>query len=485
MRVCVLQPSYRDSRTSPIRELDSQRDLTALLAGHEVEHLFLDKATVVPQLSHARADVFVNLCDGAWDEDTPGLDVVQTLERRRVAFTGAGSSFYDPSRAVMKQLCYYQGVATPAFVFADSAAGIEEALARLRFPLFVKPRHGSNSVGIDERSRVTTASQLREQAARVIEQFGGALIEEFIEGRELSVLVASDPRDEESPRSFRPVECVFGEGPTFKTFDAKWKGARNPWRSCTDDALAESLTRMTREMFVGLGGSGYARADIRVDREGRLWFLELNPNCSIFYPDDNGATADVILALDGCGKARFAEQIIEFALHRRQLASLPYVIRFDPLSGYGMHAARDIAAGERIVVYEEQPHVLVSRQRVEALWGARKKEWFKHFAYPLTDELWVMWDSDPERWKPINHSCDPNSWVTGLDLCARRAIARGEAITMDYATMYTKRDVDFRCECGSALCRGAWEGEDHLKPWFQERYGEHVTDYVKGKQRQK
>ena len=47
-------------------------------------------------------DVYFNLCDGAADEDTPGIEVVQALERHRVPFTGATSTFYEPSREAMK-----------------------------------------------------------------------------------------------------------------------------------------------------------------------------------------------------------------------------------------------------------------------------------------------------------------------------------------------------------------------------------------------
>jgi hypothetical protein len=39
-------------------------------------------------------------------------------------------------------------------------------------------------------------------------------------------------------------------------------------------------------------------------------------------------------------------------------------------------------------------------------WNASYQDFFRHYAYPLTDELYVLWDDDPEQWRPINHSCD-------------------------------------------------------------------------------
>ncbi len=182
--------------------------MAALLPGDEVEHAFIDKATAVRQLRDLEADVFVNLCDGAWDEDTPGIEVVRELELRGRAFTGAGSAFYDPTRRVMKQICHYAGVATPAHVFVHAAADVAEALERLRLPCFVKPHHGYNSVGIDERSRVETPEALAAAAERMIREFGGALVEEYVAGRELSVLVASNAADPGAPFVHRPVECL-------------------------------------------------------------------------------------------------------------------------------------------------------------------------------------------------------------------------------------------------------------------------------------
>jgi len=96
---------------------------------------------------------------------------------------------------------------------------------------------------------------------------------------------------------------------------------------------------------------------------------------------------------------------------------------------------------------------------------------------------YVMWDPDPHNWVPINHSCDPNVWVTGLNMTARRPILFGESITFDYATMYTSNPVNFKCLCGTSLCRGMWQGNDYLQQWFKERYGTHVTDFVQHEQK--
>jgi D-alanine-D-alanine ligase len=484
VKVAVLQASGEGSNAIYL-PYDSRVDLSQWLPGHEVEHVFVDKLRAVAQVRATHADVYVNLCDGSWEEDTPGIEVVQTLERLQRAFTGADSVFYDPTREVMKRVCEYWDIDTPGYVFARHPLDVNEALDRLRFPCIVKPENGYSSVGLTERSRVSSAEELREQAARIIDEFGGALIEEFVDGREFSVLVASNPSSRQEPLTYLPIEHAFEPGVTFKTFDYKWKWPTPHVRlPCRDEALGNRLRQMSADVFLALRGNGYARTDIRLDRDGRPYFLEINPNCGVFYPDDNGGTADDILLLDGTGKAKFLEQMIEFALVRQRSLERPYHVRVSRQGGRGLFAARDIAAGEVIYQLEQRPHVLVSRTRVEREWSPRYREFFRQFAYPLTDEIYVLWDDDPEAWKPINHSCDPNAWVTGLDLCARRAIRAGEEITMDYATMYTEQQHTFECACGTLLCRGSWRADDYLQAWFIDRYGEHVTDYVRNKQRQ-
>src|SRR6185436_8132603 len=109
-----------------------------------------------------------------------------------------GSAFYDPTRQQMKEACRREGVRTAAHVFARDERGANEALERLRLPCFVKPAHGHGSDGIEASSRVTTPAELRAQTAKIVRSFGGALIEEFIPGRELTVLIATNPEDEEN-----------------------------------------------------------------------------------------------------------------------------------------------------------------------------------------------------------------------------------------------------------------------------------------------
>jgi len=139
-----------------------------------------------------------------------------------------------------------------------------------------------------------------------------------------------------------------------------------------------------------------------------------------------------------------------------------------------------IRAGETIVEREATPHRLVTLSEVEACWSDAERERFRTHAWPLTDETWVVWGRNPDDWMPIDHSCDPNAWLQGLNLVARRSIRLGEEITVDYATLFNERMPAFACRCETPMCRGTIRGSDYLAD-FVDRYGEHVSDYVRAK----
>ncbi|HKK28498.1 MAG TPA: SET domain-containing protein-lysine N-methyltransferase [Gemmatimonadota bacterium] len=485
MRICLLTNQDLDGGSFP--EDDWPCDPRPFLPDAEWEVAVLEKATAVrrvEELSRRGFDLFFNLCDGAWDEDTPGIQVVQALERLGLPFTGAGSTFYEPSREAMKRVCRAWGLDTPAYAIAREWADVERAADTLRFPLIVKHPSSYASLGLTRASRVETPGALLRQAERMMDRYAGALIEEFIEGRECTALVAENPDAPGDPVTYAPIEYRFPAGETFKHADMKWVDYRAleafPVR---EDELAAALRRDAALFFRGMRGAGYGRCDFRVDREGRRFVLEINPNCGLYYAPEDAGSADLCLLHDEAGHEGFTRQIVRAALARHACRQRPWEVRPRGEDGYGLHAARPIAEGERILAFEEREHRLVSLSRVQASWDERERAWFERYAWPLTEETWVIWSRDPEAWKPVNHSCDPSAWLEGLDVVARRPVGAGEEITLDYATFYNERMPAFECDCGTEACRGIVRGTDYLEA-FLDRYGEHVSDYVRRKRRE-
>lgn len=485
MKVTVLHPSYAES-AHPFVGLDPDGAVRPLLEalGHAVEEVWVRKATAVRQVvaaARAGCDAVVNLCDGGWDDDAPGPEVVAALERLGVAFTGAGSRAYDPTREAMKMACHAAGVRFPAYVMARTDADVARAAAELRFPLLVKHPQGFASVGLTPDSRVADAAALAREARRTIAAYGAALVEEFVEGAEYTVLVA-EPREgvEEEAWALAPVRFDFPPGETFKHFALKWEGFRAMAMHVeADAALAERLREAAALAFAALGADGYARCDLRVDAAGDVYLLEVNPNCGIFYPEGSHGGADHSLAHTPGGAAGFLAHLLACAVRRRDRARVPWEVRYRRGRGFGLHATRALAAGETAVRYEEEAHALVSGARVGRAWRGLRRRWFGEYAWPLGDDVHVLWSADPSAWRPVNHACDPNTWLDGLDLVARRAVAAGEELTADYATFCGPAMAAFACACGAAACRGVVRGDDHLRAELRARYGAHVSDWVR------
>jgi D-alanine-D-alanine ligase len=78
---------------------------------------------------------------------------------------------------------------------------------------------------------------------------------------------------------------------------------------------------------------------------------------------------------------------------------------------------------------------------------------FREYAYPISEEVYILWDQDPVNWAPQNHSCDPNTYYDGLNVYAKKNIIQGEELTLDYATITDETAAPFECRCGSPVCR--------------------------------
>lgn len=463
MRICILQSSYTS---------DSHRsDPTRWLPEHTCEHHYIDKATANRQvfaLARGGFDVFINLCDGCEGDDEAGIEVVHALERLGVAFTGADSGFYAATREAMKLAACACGLSTPHFMFVDGPAGADLAAERLRFPLLVKHPNGYSSVGMTRGSRVDDVEALRAEVARFVDGYGGALIEEFIAGREFTALVVEGPGGE--PVAFTPIEVHLPPGESFKHHALKWEdfeGITNT--AVADAALRERLADASSRLFAAIDGSGYGRCDFRLADDGELHVLEINTNPGVFYPTDLAGSVDEILFHDDRGHRGFLDLILDAAQRRARARARRCGVASNTRDGVYLYALAEIAAGELVVPGERQRFQLATRPHQ----GAPRAGEFL-----LDRELVAVWREQPGQWRPLRHACDPNAWFRGLDLVARRPIARGEAITVDHATLAVDFAA-FTCACGSSECRGVVRGDDHASPTVIGKYGDHVAPAVR------
>ena len=289
------------------REIDEWRteyDVISTLkaSGHEVRCLgVLDSLTELRvAVADWKPDVVFNLLEEFDGIVTYDQHVVAFLELLRQPYTGCNPRglLLSRDKSLCKQLLTFHRVPTPQFAVFRRGTRFR-APRKLKFPLFVKSTVEDASLGIAQASVVEDSAHLKERIGFVHEQLAtDALVEEYIEGRELYVGVLGNER-----LSRLPVwEMVFGTMPhnlaAIATRKVKWDKRYQQRYGITTRAAADlppavvaRLDRLSRRIYRALGLSGYARMDFRVTNEGQIYVLEANANPNLEATEDFAESA--------------------------------------------------------------------------------------------------------------------------------------------------------------------------------------------------
>lgn len=268
-------------------------------------------------------DVYLNICEGYEEGEEwayQGIDVVNALEELNLPYTGATPWFFDPTREEMQAAADAHGV---GFARGYRVTGVEEAqrlVQNLRYPIMVKHPKSYGSTGMFRESRIDAPEQLAGQVERVCKEFGAARMEEFIVGKEYNVLVVDNPDDLENPIAYPPAELVFPPGEEFWHTDVKWDyNVPFDFKQVTDPDLVARLHDTAIRMYKAINGVSYGRCDIRMNEQGELFVLEINPNAAIMLKPEEYGPADYMILYDEGGYKLFFERIIRVALMRHQM----------------------------------------------------------------------------------------------------------------------------------------------------------------------
>ena len=302
-----------------IDEFRTEYDVTAALekAGHEVRALGLgdNLAELRSIITEWKPDVAFNLLEEFQGIVTYDQYVVAFLELMKLPYTGCNprGMMISRDKALSKQILAYHRIPTPGFAVIKK--GQRYRLPRkLKFPLFVKSVTEDASLGISQASLVQDAEKLQERIQFIHDQTNSdALIEEYIEGRELYVGVLGNDR----LRTFPVWEMDFGTLPDvmagIATRKVKWDrryqkkhGIRTGAAQNLPEGCAAYLDKLSKRIFRSLYLSGYARMDFRMRPDGSVFVLEANCNPNISREED---FADSALAA-GMEYPALLEQII-------------------------------------------------------------------------------------------------------------------------------------------------------------------------------
>lgn len=454
MKICVLLPDYSTSNID-YQLYDPARDISHLLPNDIVDTIFLNKISTYKQLKDASKkeyDIYVNLCEGYLDWTVPSIDVIYSLDLLNLPYTGPNTTLYDPTKELMKYVAFCADIATPSFQIIKKISEINDIY--LSFPLFVKPAKAGDSLGIDENSLVHDIDELQKQIINIIEEYDELIIEEYIDGREFTVLVSANV-NRQTCETYTPVEFVFPENYTFKTYSLK-TSELHPKANIpvTDIELKERLCNAAKDIFIAFNGVGYARLDFRMNNDGKLFFLEINFTCSVFYKDGFEGSADYILKYDNRGQAGFLKNIIEEGIARHKNKQKCYTRKGNSIAGYGIFATKNIAANEIIFKGEEKAQRIVSKKYVDKNWTPKQQNDFARYAYPISKNVFILWDENANEWAPQNHSCNANTAYDGLNVIAIKSIKKDEELTLNYSHLINNTAQSFVCKCGTPNCIG-------------------------------
>lgn len=293
--------------------------------GHTVVPLNTDRRFPA-RVCNANVDIVFNIATGVYG-DSRQANVPAMLEYLRIPHTGAGvlAEAVTHHKPVMKRLLLAHGLPTPPFqVFREADEPLDAAL---RFPMIVKLPAEGGSLGMNRHSVVACETDMREQLTFLLDRYGqGALVEEYVGGREFTVSVLGNrppyplpvaerqyfgdiriQLDEPEPATLELYRRLTGKDMEFTVVDSQSVAPAN-----LSDVESRQIETVTLAAYQTLACQDWARIDLRMDWQGNVNILDVNlePAIAPDYAVANAARAA------GWSYTKLVNRILEHAVER-------------------------------------------------------------------------------------------------------------------------------------------------------------------------
>ncbi len=292
--------------------------------GYEVTPLGLynDIAPLLEEVKENRPDVIFNLVEVFDQKSHLDKNVVSLLELIGIPFTGAssGTLFVCNDKALSKKILSYHRIRVPRFYtfYRNHKIWLPK---RLRLPLIVKPLCEEASRGISLASVVDSENSLIERVKFIHENMNmDAIAEEYISGRELYVSMLGHKRIRILPLREMKFGNIPDDEPQVATYKAKWDydyrkrwGIKNVFAGKLPQGLEKGITDVFKRAYRVLNMGGYARFDIRVTDDARIYILEANANPCLDKDDEFAEAAKK----GGMPYPKLLQKIISYAFQRQ------------------------------------------------------------------------------------------------------------------------------------------------------------------------
>lgn len=289
---------FWESSTDVLRQVEAVEGALKELGHFSVRIPFAGGLDLL--LDHLRksaVEIVVNLCESVAEDPRFIGHPAAVLELLKIPFTGSPSIALSitTDKLLVKQLLQANGIQTPGYVVYD-----EEGFRRqpdLHFPVIVKPRFQDASIGIEQDSICKNKEQLIKTVKQGYKNHGDLIVEEFISGREFNVSLLGFPAAVVLPIG----EIDFSAFPShlypIVGYKAKWDSSSFEYHhtprvfsKTMSLSLLKSMEKIARDCFRILLLRDYGRVDFRLDKNNRIYVLEVNANPCL-SPDAGFAAA--------------------------------------------------------------------------------------------------------------------------------------------------------------------------------------------------
>jgi len=289
--------------------------------GHEPSLLAVDgRPQTLTRIARGSADLYFNLVESYGGNDTMEMHFAAFLELLGKRFTGAAAvgSLLAMEKSTAKKIIRFHELYTPYAAVVDR--GRVEHAQDVRFPVIVKPANEDASKGIDAGSVVSSIKELMERIAYVHDEFGSpALIEEYIEGREIYAAILGNEKPEALPLVELDLSKLPEGMPHIAGYEVKFDVRTEAYRKTKsapardlDEETVERIQQAALTAYQALKLRDYGRIDLRLAENGRVYVIEANPNPWL------DPTAEFAMAAKESGRSYTDTigEIVELAMRR-------------------------------------------------------------------------------------------------------------------------------------------------------------------------
>lgn len=287
---CNLKKKDPSKPADYFSEFDSQETIDAIASaiqkkGHVVETIDVEYPNLISYFRKNRVDLVFNIAEGKSGKFRES-EVPAILDYFNIPYTGSStfSLALAMNKALTKKILKVENIPTPNFQILSK--GTESLDPELKFPLIVKPNREGSAKGINASNVVDNKEALFKKAREIINIYKQeALVEEFIEGKELTVGILENGKTTVLPILEIDFSTCKTSGEYFYSWRMKeYQGNKElglvPSFHCPARLTPEIESRVKEvalKTHRAVGCVDISRTDIRLNQDNIPYVLEINP----------------------------------------------------------------------------------------------------------------------------------------------------------------------------------------------------------------